>query len=443
MHHRPLTARSIISITTAIASLAVAVVLFAGAAHAEDASSTSETAPSTRIDTLRQGISARQDEVKKLEAEINEYRNRLIDVGNQKKSLQGEIKTLDLTRAKLAADMKLTQVRIANASDAIASLAKTIGQKEDHIRKDKLVIADIIHKIDQHDSSSLVETMLGSDSISSVLEDVDDLTRLQSSIRDNILSLQRLKAELGTQKSSYEGEQRKLVGLKSQLGDQKQIADQQRVAQNKLLSDTKNQESNYRKLLTEKEKRKKQFEREIDDYEAQLRAEIDPNSFPRPGTKVLAYPLDEVRITQKFGRTVDSVRLYAAGTHNGIDFGASPGTPIKAAGDGVVIATGDTDRVCRGASYGRWVMIRHKNGLSSIYGHLELIKANQGESVSMGDVIGYSGATGYATGPHLHFSVLVSSAVEVVDLKSKSCPGAVFHIPVSPMNGYLDPLSYL
>lgn len=417
----------------------------------EDALAQSETAgqttldpdTSSKIDSLKQGISNRQDQIKQLEAEIASYTSKLTDVGNQKNSLQSQIKTIDLTRSKLSADMKLTQIKIANTSDTILSLSKNISQKEEHIKKDKEIIADIIHKFDQQDSNSLVETVLGSGSISEVIQDMDDLARLQTGMRDSIASLERLRNELGSKKTSYEEQQKQLIRLKGQLGDQKQLADQQRTEQSRLLTETKNQESNYKKLLADKQARKKQFEREIDDYEAQLRAVIDPNSFPRPGTKVLIYPMDNVRITQKFGRTVDAARLYAAGTHNGIDFAASPGTPLKAVADGVVVGTGDTDLACRGASYGRWVLIKHKNGLSSLYGHLELIKVGQGQAVEAGDTIGYSGATGYATGPHLHLSLLVSSVVNVVNLPSKSCRGAIFRIPTSPLNGYLDPLSYM
>ncbi len=418
---------------------------FASAQNEEASSTVSTMDPDTssKIDNLKQGISSRQDQIKQLEQEIAAYTTKLTDVGNQKNSLQGQIKTIDLTRSKLAANMKLTQVKIANTSDTILSLSRNIDSKQTHISKNKEIISDIIHKVDQHDGSGLVETVLSGESISAIIQDVDDLTRLQSSLRDSIKSLERLKAELGTQKNSFEGQHRQLISLRSQLADQKILADQQRIEQSRLLVETKNQESNYKKLLADKLARKKQFEREIDDYEARLRAVIDPNSFPRPGTKVLQYPFDNVRITQKFGRTVDSVRLYAAGTHNGVDFAATPGSFIKSVADGVVMGTGDTDKACRGASYGRWVLVKHKNGLSSIYGHLELIKVRQGQEVSAGDTLGYSGSTGYATGPHLHLGLFVSSAVNIVDLPSKSCAGAVFHIPVAPLNAYLDPLSYM
>jgi murein DD-endopeptidase MepM/ murein hydrolase activator NlpD len=126
-----------------------------------------------------------------------------------------------------------------------------------------------------------------------------------------------------------------------------------------------------------------------------------------------------------------------------MDFRALPGTPIKAAAHGVVIGTGDTDMACRGASYGRWVMIRHKNGLSTLYAHFDLIKVREGQNVDMGDLLGYSGNTGYSTGPHLHFTVFVADAVNIQDFPSKSCPKAIFRIPVAAQNAYLDPQAYL
>lgn len=281
--------------------VAVAVSMFAvifctaSYANADDISTSTaqsilDAQASTRVDTLKQNISNHQDEIQKLEAEIAEYKNKLTDVGNQKNSLQGQIKTIDLTRSKITADTRLTQVKISNTSETISSLSQNISQKQERILRNKSIISDIIHKIDQYDANNLIETILSSASISDVIQDIDDLSRLQVSARDNIKSLEQLKTELGTQKSSFESQQRQLISLKAQLADQKQLADQQRQEQARLLAETKNQESNYKKVLADKEARKKQFEREIDNYEAQLRAVIDLDSFPRPGTKVLVYP---------------------------------------------------------------------------------------------------------------------------------------------------------
>jgi len=400
-------------------------------------------AQTSPIDSIKQNISSRTDDIKKLEQEILEYKVQLDVVGTQKKTLQGAVQTLDLSRAKLGKDIQLTQKKIERTNSTIDDLSNNITYKERKINQNKLVIANIIHKIDESDSDTMLEVLLSNSSISTFFEDIDNIAKLQISIGDNVKSLERLKEELGQSKTAHLTEKKTLSGFNVQLADQKEIADRERQAQLSLLRTTKNKESNYKKMLSEREERKKKFEREIDDFEAQLRAVINPNNFPTSGTRVLAYPIENVRITQKFGKTIDARRLYASGTHNGIDFAAPMGTPIMAALDGVVIGTGDTDRACRGASYGRWVMIRHSNGLSTMYAHFELIKVNEGQQVSTGDIIGYSGSTGYATGPHLHFGLFVSSATKIVDLPSKACPGAIFHIPVAPANAYLDPQAYL
>ena len=88
---------------------------------------------------------------------------------------------------------------------------------------------------------------------------------------------------------------------------------------------------------------------------------------------------------------------------NGIDIGGVRGTPIHAAADGAVI-------VARGGGawnggYGNYVVISHSNGSQTLYSHLRSVIATAGQSVVSGQVIGYMGATGRATGVHLHFEI--------------------------------------
>lgn len=397
----------------------------------------------SRYEELKQNIENREAEIERLEREISEYQNQLGVVGTQKKTLQNAVKELDLTRAKLAKDIQLTEKKIARAEDNLKEIARGIGDKEDRIEKNRDAVGGIIREIDRADHATLVEILLSHNSISEFLREADELERAQASVRDTIRSLEGLRDELLDSQEDQKNEKKTLERLSDQLGDQRAIADAKRREQNALLAETKNKESNYAKLLSDSQARKKQFEKEIADFETQLRAEIDPNSFPTPGTKVLAIPVDPLLLTQKFGKTSDARRLYTSGTHNGIDVRAPVGTPVRAALDGVVVGVGDTDKACRGASYGKWVLIQHRNGLSTLYAHLDLIKVSEGQSVNIGGLIGYAGSTGYATGPHLHFTVLVTSALQIVNIPSKSCKNAVFRIPAAPANGYLDPEVYL
>ena len=154
------------------------------------------------------------------------------------------------------------------------------------------------------------------------------------------------------------------------------------------------------------------------------------------------WPLDNVRITQLFGVTADSKRLYKSGSHSGIDFGAKVGTPIKAVADGVVAGFGDTDLTCKGASFGRWILVKFDNGLASTYAHLSVISVVDNQRVKAGDIIGYSGNTGYSTGPHLHMTVYDASVVSAQTRPSISCGGKIYKMPIAPVGAYLDPRVY-
>jgi murein DD-endopeptidase MepM/ murein hydrolase activator NlpD len=84
-----------------------------------------------------------------------------------------------------------------------------------------------------------------------------------------------------------------------------------------------------------------------------------------------------------------------------VDFGAGYGEPIRAAADGTVVEAGWL------GGYGNATVIDHGKGMATLYGHQSKILVSQGQSVKRGQVIGLVGATGFATGPHLHFEVRI------------------------------------
>jgi murein DD-endopeptidase MepM/ murein hydrolase activator NlpD len=111
------------------------------------------------------------------------------------------------------------------------------------------------------------------------------------------------------------------------------------------------------------------------------------------------WPL-EGRVASSFGERQDPINGEGA-FHPGIDIDAPMGTPVRAAGDGEVT------RANMGAGYGREVMIDHGHDVQTLYGHLSSTAVVPGEHVTRGQVIGYVGQTGRATGPHLHYEVRV------------------------------------
>src|SRR4029077_4252980 len=114
---------------------------------------------------------------------------------------------------------------------------------------------------------------------------------------------------------------------------------------------------------------------------------INPSQITPAGQGVLNWPLDNIIITQYFGNTPFAASgAYNGKGHNGIDLGASIGTPVHAALSGTVLGTGNTDSVRGCYSFGKWVMIKHSNGLNTMYAHLSQINVSTGQAVSTGQV---------------------------------------------------------
>jgi murein DD-endopeptidase MepM/ murein hydrolase activator NlpD len=118
---------------------------------------------------------------------------------------------------------------------------------------------------------------------------------------------------------------------------------------------------------------------------------------------LLRTPVDGARISSPFGVRMHPILGYSA-MHQGVDFAVPAGTPIMASGDGVVATAGWE------GGYGNLVVLRHESGYSTAYAHMSRITKGlkPGLRIHQGDVIGYVGATGLATGPHLHYEVRIN-----------------------------------
>lgn len=115
----------------------------------------------------------------------------------------------------------------------------------------------------------------------------------------------------------------------------------------------------------------------------------------------LASPMEFSRITSGFKMRFHPIlRTWRA--HNGVDYAAPTGTPVRSVGEGVVDFAGVQ------SGYGNVVMVKHNNSDTTVYAHLSRINVKRGEQISQGQHIGAVGSTGWATGPHLHFEFRIN-----------------------------------
>lgn len=406
---------------------------------------TGHFASADTADQLRAKIAENSAQRARLDEEIKSYQTQIEAVSKQADSLKNTLIELDLTRKSLEASIRVTQNKIDAASLEISRLALNIGSTQNDITDNRRVIAGLLNEIYQKPDRSVPLLLLAGETVSDTLDAVEKLSRLESGLHTKIDSLEIAKANLESNKRATEAKKAELVTLTEQLGSQKKIVAQTSAEKQNLLTSTKNTEADYRRTLADKIARKEAFEKELLEFESALKLVIDPSSIPHTGTGVLQYPLDKVRITQYFGNTSFSTanpQIYNGKGHTGLDFAASIGTPVKSALSGTVVGVANTDLVAGCYSYGKWIMVKHNNGLSTLYAHLSLQNVSVGQEVSTGQVLGYSGNTGFSTGPHLHFGVYATQGVQITKFtNSKNCNGAT--IPLADLKAYLNPLSFL
>jgi murein DD-endopeptidase MepM/ murein hydrolase activator NlpD len=406
-------------------------------------------AQSATVDQLKSQIGDRTNRLAEIEKEIAAYQAELGKVGSQKKTLQNAIGQLELERKKISADLSYTENKIGFTDLEIAKLNFEIGATEQDIERNKEAIGEIIDRIAASDRETLLEVMLRHRNLSEFWGEISTLEEVRGVMRDEIGELATLKTSLEGKRTEQQGKRDRLLALKDEFSDQKEVLENNKSEKDKLLKQTKNKEANYQAILADKRKARETIVKELRTFESQLQFILDPNTIPPPGTRVFAWPLANVVITQYFGGTEFAKRnasVYAGRAyHPGVDFGTSRGTKIFAPLGGVVRATGNTDAVPGCYSWGKWTLIDHPNGLSTLYAHQDTISVVPGQAVATGDVIGYSGNTGYSTGPHLHFTVYAKAGVSVrkfSEIKTATNCGAAT-TPVAATDAYIDPMNYL
>jgi len=410
-------------------------------------------------------IAAHNSQIAALEADIAAYQKELNALGSQKNTLQSTINSLTLSQKQLASKIQVTQNNIAWANKQIQQLSVSISDKETSIAENKDVIGKALQRIAEDEKESLITQLVSSNTMNDAWKATDEALQFSRALGDHISNLKAARITLATNRDKVNAEKAKLVSLQNDLTVQKRSVDVSKSAQSQLLAQTKNQESNYQKLIAQKKAAEKSFEQELVRLQGQLNLIVNPGSLPKVGSGVLGWPFSVsfmnncsqrkgyfgnlFCITQFFGNTPFSTanpQIYNGHGHNAIDIAAPVGTPVVAALSGSVIGTGNTDLVKGCYSFGKWVMIEHGNGLNTLYSHLSTIDVGKGQRIGMGQIVGLSGMTGYATGPHLHFGVYATQGTKIQTLRqfrgaTLGCADA--SMPVATLTAYLNPLSYL
>lgn len=365
----------------------------------------------------------------------NELENVEEDVAKLKEEVAGTREYLDQLDAKLAElseqlagvekDLETTREELTTTQAELEE-AKTTKDKQYEDMKKRIKF------MYENGDTAYLEMILGAKDFTDMLNKADYVKAISEYDRNMLIQFQSTVEEIAVKEAQIQQKYSEIETLKTSVEEQK--------ASVEALTAAKTEEmEKYSKEIAESEELKEQYEAEIDAQEAlieKLEAEAirkaeeaarkkaeeeakkasqsasagdsssgktDSSSGTSATTSTgWTWPCPSSRrITSEYGWRMHPTLGYKK-YHNGIDIGASTGSPILAASSGTVIAASYN------SSMGNYVMIDHGGGVITIYMHCSALNTSTGSQVSTGQTIAYVGSTGRSTGPHLHFGVRVN-----------------------------------
>ena len=352
-------------------------------------------ATTARLNEVNADLSAAKTAVKQATAQLAEATARYYDLVEQVKLLHAQLLWLQATQEGKAAELRVRQAALAQRLEAayedshVPLLAQLLGSGSLND-----VLVTISYNLTMGDADrELAERINADQATLAAMEATTAAMRAQGVVLRDEAAEQR--ATIAAQRKELKAAQAKLQDLQEQT---EALIAAQRAKYQKLASDSKK----AAEILAQQLKAEQSLEALIDKL---IKQNSGRYRIPSEYNGSLRWPMSGT-VTQEFGCTGfywEPPLGSCAHFHRGIDIANSLGTPIRAAGNGVVIVAGKSPYDIYGAYM---VVIAHSSRLTSWYAHVQTnIPVRVGQHVSAGQLIAYNGVTGLTTGPHLHWSV--------------------------------------
>ena len=352
----------------------------------------------------------RQDtlaEIDSIKADISTVEKKINELKNTRSNLQTYINQLDRQVNSLAAQISDLEEKIEQKKTEIEEKQQELLEAEAEAEEQYGLMKKRIQYMYEQGSQSFLELLLESESLADMMNRADYAMQMSEYDRQMMNELRKIREAIAEYKAALEAEKEEQEKLLSELEDQKAAVNkaisaktQEIAAYQSQIDSASGEQSEYQKQLAQQEKLLDQIEAQIAAAAAANAAENDGDG----GASGFRWPCPAShRITSYFGPRKAPVP-GASTYHKGIDIGAATGSSIIASAAGRVTTSKYSN------SAGNYVVISHGKGISTVYMHASALYVSVGDVVAQGQTIAAVGSTGYSSGPHLHFGVIVNGS---------------------------------
>lgn len=322
-----------------------------------------------------------------------DIKNKINGLNTQKDDALAEKKQLDEQVSALEGDIKELDGNISDYQEKIDVVSIELEEAAAAADEQYEAYKTRVRVMYENGSTGYIDILLSAESIGDFfdrLEIVKQITAYDSTMTENLKNKQ---LEIQDKKDELENLQQSLMDSRSALENKKSVLDDKMSERDALIQKIEGS-------VEELEKKLKEIEAEEASVRSKL-ANLSDSAVPYSGGS-MTWPSPSCHIiTSYYGWRLHPTLGYEK-LHTGIDIGASYGSKIIAAKSGTVVTATSNN------AYGNYVIINHGGGVCTLYAHQSALAVSAGQYVNEGDVVGYVGSTGYSTGPHLHFEVIIN-----------------------------------
>ena len=342
-----------------------------------------------KINSLKDELAKATAARKKAANNYNSVKDDYEDIKKRKTAIDEEI---DAINSETEVLKQLVAGYALQKSDIDLKISETQKKLDDRLE----VLKERLRLSYEDGSSNYLTILFSSNGLNDFLTSADRLSVLVERDNDLINECEKISVELEEQKKELDRVVAEADTKSSELRESMILLQQKQDEVVRMMDEIQADRDAANKALLQAEKEEAAFRKELEKRLAEL-AELQKNEYSG-GAFLWPLPSKYNKISSKFGNRIHPV-LGTPQFHKGIDIPAPKNTEIYCVAKGTVIETGND------YGNGKYVIVDHGGGISTMYAHLNKMNVKKGDVLEKGEVLGCVGMTGYATGYHLHLSV--------------------------------------